>query len=125
MISSDIRPSCTVYEMSVSNVDKANASCDKIHQRLAEFGPSDFPVLISKTPMFINKISHFWLEDAKAVNKFIIGFDTFERLFQPKYYNQEVTIDAFIEKIIQQNVAFFVAGRYSSLTKTFMNFKLE
>lgn len=125
LISSDIKPSCTVYEMSVSNVDKANISSEKIYQRLEEFTDSDFPVLITKTPMFIDKIQHFYLEKETEVNKFIIGFDTFERLFQPKYYNQETTIDAFIEKISEKNVAFFVAGRYNSATKTFMSFSME
>lgn len=75
--------------------------------------------------MFIDKIQHFFLEEETSTNKFIIGFDTFERLFQSKYYNQEVTIDAFIEKITLCNVSFFVAGRYSSASKTFMSFSSE
>jgi hypothetical protein len=56
-------------------------------------------------------------------NNFVVGFDTFKRLFMEKYYTEENSIHAFVEKLIQKNVHLYVAGRYNAQSQEFETFQ--
>jgi hypothetical protein len=85
--------------MSVFNVDKPPISLENIITRLNYFNDQDHPVLITKTPMFTQKLSHLYLENMDTINNFILGYDTFERLFNMKYYSESNSIAAFLDQL--------------------------
>ena len=107
--------------MSVFNVDKPPISLENIITRLNYFNDQDHPVLITKTPMFTQKLSHLYLENMDTINNFILGYDTFERLFNMKYYSESNSIAAFLDQLQKNNVNFYVAGRLNQKTGIFDN----
>ena len=80
-----------VFEISVTNADKAPLLKHEILKRLSQFtelnplfkayGISNFCVCITSEPFFIDKSNIF------RGSNFIVGADTLSRLINPKYYN--------------------------------------
>jgi hypothetical protein len=65
-----------IQEISIANVDKPAVDFISIRDRLVQNG---MPMLITNAPTFVEKSRLF--HDAK----FIIGYDTYERILNPKY----------------------------------------
>lgn len=114
-----------LYELSVFNPDKPPIDLEALIARLSNFNSKDHPVLITKTPLFIQKLDHFWLEEPESINNFILGYDTLERLFQPRYYNEANSLENFINRLLEKNIHFYVAGRYSEKTQRYEGLKIQ
>lgn len=114
-----------LYELSVFNPDKPPITLEALIARLSNFNSKDHPVLITKTPLFIQKLDHFWLEEPESTNNFILGYDTLERLFQPRYYSEANSMENFINRLIEKNIHFYVAGRYSDKTQRYESLKVQ
>ena len=54
-----------------------------------------------------------------------MGYDTFIRLFDPKYYSEDNSLETFVEKIKRKNIHFHVAGRYSQTSGIYNKLDLE
>lgn len=96
---------CPVYfEMSLRNVDKPPLTQRDVQSRLPQF--RDVPVLLTNAALFSEKAKLFpgcW---------FVIGFDTAERLLDPRYYGREPAVrDGALQQFEQLAVRFLVAGR--------------
>ena len=93
------------YEISISNVDKPDLDQKEILHRLNQFGNND-NVIIDKAPLFSEKSTLF------PQSKFLIGYDTAERLINKKYYDDNHKKMITSLEIIENNkCSFLVAGR--------------
>ena len=96
-----------LFELSVDNVDKPMLSAVEVHRRLQQM--ADFRVLLTKAALFSEKARLFpgtW---------FVVGFDTAERILDPKYYDVSIqSRDQSLQELHAKNVKFLVAGRVAA-----------
>ena len=93
------------FEISAKNVDKPAIAPETIVERMAQFA-GRWPVYISNAPTYLEKARLF------PNTVFVIGFDTAERVLQPRYYqNSEAAMYAALVEITEQGCSFLVAGR--------------
>jgi hypothetical protein len=93
------------FELSATNVDKPPLSEAEIRRRLAQFA-ARHPVAVTDAPTFVRKARLF------PGALFLIGADTLERLFVPRYYGGEAEMLAAIAEIDARGCRFLVAGRH-------------
>jgi hypothetical protein len=93
------------FEISVTNVDKPPLVDEVVRQRLAQFAGKS-PVELTRAPTFLEKARLF------PGAAFVIGADTAERLFAPRYYGDDVLrMQAALDEIASAGVRFLVAVR--------------
>ena len=93
------------FEMSVTNVDKPPLSEETVRRRIAQFA-STAPVELTRAPTFLDKSRLF------PGSTFVIGADTAERLFLPKYYGDDADrMHLALEEIASSGASFLVACR--------------
>jgi hypothetical protein len=92
------------FEISVENVDKPPLSEAEVARRLRQF-EGLAPVVLTRVPTFHRKAQLF------PGATFVIGYDTLERLFAPRYYGGEAEMQAALDEIRSQGAHFLVAGR--------------
>jgi nicotinic acid mononucleotide adenylyltransferase len=104
-VAEDIRQQPVAFEISVTNVDKPPLLGETVRHRLAQFAWRS-PVELTRAPTFLEKSRLF------PKTTFVIGADTAERLFAPKYYgDDEVLMHAALEEIASSGASFLVAVR--------------
>jgi hypothetical protein len=100
-----LRQQPVAFEISVTNVDKPPLSGETVRHRLAQFAWK-WPVELTRAPTFVEKSRLF----PGAI--FVIGADTAERLFAPKYYGgDELQMHVALEEIANSGCSFLVAVR--------------
>src|SRR5262245_29703020 len=93
------------FEISVTNVDKPPLAGATVRHRLTQFAWKS-PVELTRAPTFLEKSRLF------PKSTFVIGADTAERLFVPKYYgDDEVAMHVALEEIANLGSSFLVAVR--------------
>jgi Cytidylyltransferase-like len=93
------------FEISVTNVDKPPLAGDTVRRRVQQFAWKA-PVELTRAPTFLEKSRLF----PGAV--FVVGADTAERLFVPKYYEgDETRMHLALEEIGNSGSRFLVAVR--------------
>jgi Cytidylyltransferase-like len=93
------------FEISVTNVDKPPLPGETVRHRLAQFAWKS-PVELTRAPTFVEKSRLF------PGTTFVVGSDTAERLFGPKYYgDDEVRMHMALEEIANSGSSFLVAVR--------------
>ena len=93
------------FEISVTNVDKPPLAGETVRHRLLQFAWKS-PVELTRAPTFVEKSRLF------PGTIFVIGADTAERLFAPKYYgDDEVRMHLALEEIANSGSSFLVAAR--------------
>jgi hypothetical protein len=93
------------FEISVTNVDKPPLAGETVRHRLAQFAWKS-PVELTRAPTFVEKSRLF------PGTIFVVGADTAERLFGPKYYgDDEARMHAALEEIANSGSSFLVAVR--------------
>lgn len=104
-IAEEFRQQPVAFEISVTNVDKPPLSGETVRHRLAQFA-GKWPVELTRTPTFVEKSRLF------PGTTFVIGADTAERLFAPKYYgDDELRMHVALEEIAHSGCSFLVAVR--------------
>jgi hypothetical protein len=104
-VAQDIRQQLLAFEISVTNVDKPPLEGSTVRQRLAQFAWKS-PVELTRAPTFLEKSRLF------PRTTFVIGADTAERLFAPKYYgDDEDLMHVALEEIGSSGASFLVAVR--------------
>jgi len=94
-----------VFEISVTNVDKPPLAGETVRHRLAQF-TWKWPVELTRAPTFVEKSRLF------PGATFVVGADTAERLFGPKYYgDDEARMLSALEEIANSGARFLVAAR--------------
>ena len=89
------------FEISVTNVDKPPLAGETVRQRLAQFAGKS-PVELTRAPTFVEKARLF------PGTIFVIGADTAERLFAPKYYgDDEARMHDALGEIANSGAAFW------------------
>jgi hypothetical protein len=92
------------FELSVENVDKPPLTAAEVRRRLRQF-VGLAPVLLTRAPTFRRKAELF------PGRTFVIGYDTLDRLFEPRYYGGEAEMQAALTDLRSHDARFLVAGR--------------
>src|ERR1051325_6102951 len=93
------------FEISVTNVDKPPLAGDTVRRRVSQFAWKA-PVELTRAPTFLEKTRLF------PGTIFVVGADTAERLFLPKYYgNDEARMRLALEEVASSGARFLVAVR--------------
>ena len=101
----EIRQQPLAFEISVTNVDKPPLAGETVRHRLAQFAWKA-PVELTRAPTFVEKSRLF------PGTTFVVGADTAERLFGPKYYgDDEARMHMALEEIANSGGSFLVAVR--------------
>ena len=104
-VAEELRQQPLAFEISVTNVDKPPLASETVKQRLAQFAWKS-PVELTRAPTFVEKSRLF------PGTTFVVGADTAERLFGPKYYgDDEVRMHMALEEIANSGGRFLVAAR--------------
>jgi nicotinic acid mononucleotide adenylyltransferase len=104
-VAEELRQQPLAFEISVTNVDKPPLTGQTVRRRLAQFAWKS-PVELTRAPTFVEKSRLF------PGTTFVIGADTAERLFAPKYYgDDELRMHGALEEIASSGVSFLVAAR--------------
>jgi hypothetical protein len=93
------------FELSVANADKESLSQVTILDRMAQFA-GRWPVFASTAPTFVQKARLY------PGSTFVVGYDTAERILQPRYYqDSQDRLAAAMATVDQLGCRFLVAGR--------------
>jgi nicotinamide mononucleotide (NMN) deamidase PncC len=104
-VAEELRQQPLAFEISVINVDKPPLAGETVRHRLAQFAWKS-PVELTRAPTFLEKSRLF------PGTTFVVGADTAERLFGPKYYgDDEVRMHMALEEIANSGSSFLVAVR--------------
>lgn len=104
-VAEELRQQPVAFEISVTNVDKPPLGSETVRQRLRQFAWKA-PVELTRAPTFLEKSRLF------PGTTFVIGADTAERLFGPKYYgDDEARMHVALEEIASSGSSFLVAVR--------------
>jgi len=100
------------FEISLTNVDKPPIDFISLNQRLdslRKYKDEAFVggVCLTNAPLFLQKADLF------PNSTFIIGADTFNRLFDAKYYGGKVDTTAILRQFREKNIRFMVFQRKS------------
>ena len=98
------------FEISVSNVDKAPLSYYEIQKTIEQFSKEHRWVL-TNAPTFQEKIKLF------PKSTFVVGTDTLMRIFDQKYYQDQLSMNKALECFDEYDAKFIVFGR--EIEKTF------
>lgn len=95
------------YELPIRNADKPPLDAASIESRRRQF--DEQPLALSAAPRFVDKAAIF------PGTAFVLGFDTAERIVQPRFYgNSEAEMLAAFDTIRDAGCRFLVAGRESA-----------
>jgi hypothetical protein len=104
-VAEDIRQQPLAFEISVTNVDKPPLADNTVRHRVGQFAWKA-PVELTRAPTFVEKSRLF------QGTTFVIGADTADRLFAPKYYgDDELRMHGALEEIARSGASFMVAVR--------------
>jgi hypothetical protein len=104
-VAEELRQQPLAFEISVTNVDKPPLAGETVRHRLAQFAWKS-PVELTRAPTFLEKSRLF------PGTTFVVGADTAERLFGPKYYgDDEARMHLALEEIANSGSSFLVAVR--------------
>jgi hypothetical protein len=92
------------FELPVLNADKPPLGYAEVERRLDQFR-GRYTVVLSREPLFVGKAALF------PGCVFAIGYDTAERLVDPRYYGDVAGRDAALDSIRANGCRFLVAGR--------------
>jgi hypothetical protein len=93
------------FELSAINAEKAPLPPETVLERMAQFA-GRWPVLAGNAPTFDQKARLY----PGAI--FVVGYDTAERILQPRYYQDDpARMAAALAEIRAQGCSFLVAGR--------------
>ena len=104
-IAEELKQQTVAFEISVTNVDKPPLTGEAARDRLAQFAWKS-PIELTRAPTFVEKSRLF------PGTTFVVGADTAERLFGPKYYgDDEARMHDALEEIANSGGSFLVAVR--------------
>src|ERR1700726_1726738 len=104
-VAEELRQQPLAFEISVTNVDKPPLAGETIRHRLAQFAWKS-QVELTRAPTFVEKSRMF------PGTTFVVGADTAERLFGPKYYGDDETpMHMALQEIANSGGSFLVAVR--------------
>jgi hypothetical protein len=104
-VAAEFRQAPVAFEISVTNVDKPPLASETVRSRLAQFAWKA-AVELTRAPTFLEKSRLF------PGTTFVVGADTAERLFGPKYYgDDESRMHLALEEIANSGASFLVAVR--------------
>jgi hypothetical protein len=103
-----------IYEISVFNCDKGDLDENMLMRRIKQFNDLKYTLLLTNQAYFYQKI--------ESLNNccFVVGFDTFIRLIDGKYYNHDMEqLKAIFKEFQSKQTTFIVAGRFNQYKQSF------
>jgi nicotinic acid mononucleotide adenylyltransferase/nicotinamide mononucleotide (NMN) deamidase PncC len=114
-LSTQILGACPVLELTVSNADKGQLDFIDIKERVKQI--SEYPYALTKEATFVGKARLFRRLFPKEELIFVVGSDTWERIWEAKYAGTPFEVESIFEQL---KVKFLVFGRNNAdLTKGF------
>ena len=92
------------YELCIKNADKPPLDYIEIENRLRQFAPPDL-VQVSSASTFTEKAEIY------PYPIFVVGADTWERIFDPKFYGGLAQRDAAVQLLCARGANFIIFGR--------------
>lgn len=92
------------FEIGVRNVDKPTLTRAVVLARMCQFA-GRWPLYLTHAPTFAEKVRLF------PETRFVVGYDTAVRIYNPRYYQSEAAMLAALGDIDAQGGRFLVAGR--------------
>lgn len=93
------------FELAAVNVDKPSLPRLEVLDRIAQFA-GRWPVVVTRAPTFVEKARLF------PGCTFVVGYDTVQRVLQPRYYHDSAAeMQTALQEIQSQGCRFLVAGR--------------
>lgn len=103
-----------VFEISILNIDKGAIEEEIVEKRMSQFSNAGLNLLLTAEPYFYKKA--LLLPD----QHFVLGFDTFIRLLDLKYYDHSVDkLCEIMTMLDHSNTRFLVGGRLNPQTLHF------
>ena len=98
-----------VFEMSVRNADKGQLDAIDVERRLESL--NGYPCILTNAPTFVDKVKLFKKAFPDKPIVFIVGSDTWTRIWDPKYAGNVNEVYRFMK---QNGVKFLVFNRSGS-----------
>jgi len=96
------------FEISAVNADKAPIDASEIARRVVQFY-GRYPVIVTpNAPLFVDKSRAY-----PVGTSFVIGFDTAERLLDPRFYVSREHLEEALQTFRARGNTFYVLGRQS------------
>lgn len=92
------------FEVSLSNADKSALSFYELSRVISQF-EGKHPYILTSAPTFVQKANLF------PHSKFVIGFDTLVRIFEPRFYASEKDMLSQLSIFLEKEIHFLVFGR--------------
>lgn len=97
-----------IFELTAVNADKPSLEKTETLHRVLQFA-GRYPVVVSNAPTFVAKARLF------PRTTFVIGYDTAERILQPRFYaDSQAHMLSALAEIRERGCCFLVAGRTNS-----------
>lgn len=106
-IASSVLNAPVIFELSIGNVDKPQLDAIEISQRVAEV-TEYYPLAVTNAPTFIEKAKQFRARFPGLKIVFVVGADTWNRIWDPKYAGSSSLVETILE---EYDVKFLVFGR--------------
>ncbi len=104
-VAADMLDMPVTFELAALNADKSKLNSKQVLRRIVQFA-GRHPVLVSRAPRFVGKARLF------PGSTFVVGYDTAERVLQPRFYDDEQDkMLAALREIQNRGCCFLVAGR--------------
>lgn len=94
-----------VLELSIGNADKGFISEEQLLKRIKNFKKPEYPLVINQASLFKTKLEYL------SKGYFLMGADTFIRVFDLKYYQSEEELEDFCQLMIDRGMSIAVGGR--------------
>ena len=96
------------------NIDKGPIEEDIILKRLVQFQTKGLSLVLTAQPYFYKKALMF------PNQHFVLGFDTFVRLLDVRYYDgSQARLHDILRQLDEVKTSFYVGGRLNNLTQRF------
>jgi len=104
----------TVFEITKQNADKGYISNEDLYARIQSFEDMKLPLIVTDKATFLDKSIMF------PCTNFCVGYDTFERIMNKKYYNNDTLLqEIHIRTIVRNECSFTVYPRNGKSLKDF------
>lgn len=105
-LSKSILGAYPLLELSVDNADKGQLDAIEVRNRIRDMSP--YPFVLTNAPTFVKKVEVFKAKFPDKQLVFIVGADTWSRIWQPEYAGDEETVSQCFH---DNKVKFLIFGR--------------
>jgi cytidyltransferase-like protein len=99
-----------ILEISVFNTDKPQLDFLSIQERYNSLCQAGYSVMLTTSGKFLDKVDTLKSFNPRSIT-FVVGVDTWNRLFDVKYYDSQDALEKCIIELAELDIKFLVFGR--------------